>query len=194
MQNWIQSLGLIPFLFIGIAISLTMAEVKEIIEISSLVGIEIDRTENKKYNLFPEHRGFLRAEFLKIGNQYRLEITNEVSGKRMREERNISVEQFEIYRQKIVAVDEKIAESTEEKWSLTKKQQQGRYWTVAASTAIGSSLYTFGAIRLLGAKGKSAIALGMVIPATSFVGSLAMTRTYDLGYGHVYCVGGHMVE
>ena len=68
MQNWIQSLGLIPFLFIGIAISLTMAEVKEIIEISSLVGIEIDRTENKKYNLFPEHRGFLRAEFLKIGN------------------------------------------------------------------------------------------------------------------------------
>ncbi|MFP6720159.1 MAG: hypothetical protein VCF25_07815 [Candidatus Poribacteria bacterium] len=183
MQNWIQSLGLIPFLFIGIAISLTMAEVKEIIEISSLVGIEIDRTENKKYNLFPEHRGFLRAEFLKIGNQYRLEITNEVSGKRMREERNISVEQFEIYRQKIVAVDEKIAESTEEKWSLTKKQQQGRYWTVAASTAIGSSLYTFGAIRLLGAKGKSAIALGMVIPATSFVGSLAMTRTYDLGYG-----------
>ena len=182
MQNRIQNLVL-PLFFIGIAISSTMAEVKEIIEISSFVGIEIDKIENKKYDLFPRHKGFLRAEFLKVGTQYFLAITNEVPEKYIREAQKISVEQFENYRQKIEAEEKKIAKSIKEKQPSTKKQQQGRYWTVAASTAIGSSLYTFGTIRLLEAKGKPAIALGMMIPATSFVGSLAMTRTHNLGYG-----------
>lgn len=120
MQNRIQNLVL-PLFFIGIAISSTMAEVKEIIEISSFVGIEIDKIENKKYDLFPRHKGFLRAEFLKVGTQYFLAITNEVPEKYIREAQKISVEQFENYRQKIEAEEKKIAKSIQRETTFDKK-------------------------------------------------------------------------
>jgi hypothetical protein len=71
----------------------------QIVILSSNVGTEIDKNENRFYRIFPKEKQLINAQFIKIGEEkYRIDVVKKINGKISKVNRYINQNEFDKFK------------------------------------------------------------------------------------------------